>query len=49
MTPSHGLSSRSWLMSTKWVTIKAWIGTMKLARIIHQSSLRPGKLSCEIA
>ena len=34
----------SWLMTMKWVTISAGIGTMKLARIIHQKKRRPGKV-----
>ena len=33
----------------KCVTISAGIGTMKLARIIHQNKRRPGNSSCEIA
>ena len=36
-------------MMMKWFTISAGTGTMKLARIIHQSSVRPGKRSCEMA
>ena len=41
--------SRNWLIRMKWLTISAEIGTMKLARIIHQKNRRPGKSSCEIA
>ena len=48
-TPGQVLMRPSWLMTMKWVTISAGIGTMKLARIIHQKKRRPGKLSCEIA
>ncbi len=48
-TPANVLMRPSWLMTMKWVTISAGIGTMKLARIIHQKKRRPGKFSCEIA
>ena len=43
-TPASVLIRPSWLITMKWVTISAWIGTMKLARIIHQKSRRPGEI-----
>ena len=49
MTPAQVLIQWNWLISTKWVTMRAGIGTMKLARIKPQKMRRPGKLSCEIA
>ena len=33
----------------KWLTISAGTGTMKLARIVHHNTRRPGKFNCEIA
>ena len=48
-TPASVLMSPNWLIRMKWLTISAGIGTMKLARIIHQKKRRPGKSSCEIA
>ena len=36
-------------MMMKWFTISAVTGTMKLARIVHHSTSRPGKRSCDIA
>ena len=48
-TPASVLMRPSWLTTMKWVTISPVMGTMKLARIIHQKSRRPGKSSWEIA